>query len=224
MKKILVVDDEEMITDLISTCLLDKGYEVMVANSSEEALLYIPKYPNLIILDINMPSVNGLELCKSIRDYIYCPIIFLTARVSEQDKINGFRYGADDYITKPFSLKELTARVEAHLRRDERSKNNLSIMTLTDGLIINLSSRKIYFEKIEIPFSKKEFDIIEFLISNSGQVFDKEQIYEKIWGYDALGDNNVVKEHIRKIRAKFKDVTGKEYIDTSWGVGYYWKN
>lgn len=194
MKKILVVDDEEMITDLISTCLLDKGYEVMVANSSEEALLYIPKSPNLIILDINMPSVNGLELCKNIRDYIYCPIIFLTARV------------------------------EAHLRRDERSKNNLSIMTLADGLIINLSSRKIYFEKIEISFSKKEFDIIEFLIANSGQVFDKEQIYEKIWGYDALGDSNVVKEHIRKIRAKFKDVTGKEYIDTSWGVGYCWKN
>ncbi len=194
MKKILVVDDEEMITDLISTCLLDKGYEVMVANSSEEALLYIPKSPNLIILDINMPSVNGLELCKNIRDYIYCPIIFLTARV------------------------------EAHLRRDERSKNNLSIMTLADGLVINLSSRKIYFEKIEIPFSKKEFDIIEFLIANSGQVFDKEQIYEKIWGYDALGDSNVVKEHIRKIRAKFKDVTGKEYIDTSWGVGYCWKN
>lgn len=222
--KILVVDDEKMITELISSHLTDSGYKVLTANNSEEALLKLQNKPNLIILDVNMPGINGFDLCRNIRDHITCPIIFLTARITEQDKINGFNYGADDYITKPFSLKELTARVEAHLRRDERHNNNLSIITFSDGLIINLSNRKIFYLEKEIVFSKKEFDIIEFLISNAGQVFDKEQIYEKIWGYNAEGDSNVIKEHIRKIRAKFKNITGKEYIDTSWGVGYCWKN
>lgn len=129
-----------------------------------------------------------------------------------------------DYITKPFSLKELTARIEAHLRRDERNKNTFSIFTTPNGLIVNLSKRTISYCDKEIPFSKKEFDLIEYLITNKGQVFDKEKIYETVWGYDAEGDSNVVKEHVRKIRNKFQEITGNDYIETVWGVGYRWKN
>ena len=222
--KILIVDDEEMITDLISSHLQNCGYNTLIANNVNEAMEELRHQPNLIILDINMPGTNGLELCRNIRKHISCPIIFLTARITEQDKINGFQYGGDDYITKPFSLKELTARIEAHLRRDERNKNTFFIFTTTDGLIVNLSKRTISYCDKEILFSKKEFDLIEYLITNKGQVFDKEKIYETVWGYDAEGDSNVVKEHIRKIRNKFQEITGNDYIQTVWGVGYRWKN
>ena len=222
--KILVVDDEEMITDLISSHLQNCGYNTLIANNVNEAMEELRHQPNLIILDINMPGTNGLELCRNIRKHISCPIIFLTARITEQDTINGFQYGGDDYITKPFSLKELTARIEAHLRRDERNKNTFSIFTTHDGLIVNLSKQTISYGDKEIPFSKKEFDLIEYLITNKGQVFDKEKIYETVWGYDAEGDSNVVKEHIRKIRNKFQEITGNDYIQTVWGVGYRWKN
>ena len=222
--KILIVDDEEMITDLISSHLQNCGYNTLIANNVNEAMEELRHQPNLIILDINMPGTNGLELCRNIRKHISCPIIFLTARITEQDKINGFQYGGDDYITKPFSLKELTARIEAHLRRDERNKNTFSIFTTPDGLIVNLSKQTISYGDKEISFSKKEFDLIEYLITNKGQVFDKEKIYETVWGYDAEGDSNVVKEHIRKIRNKFQEITGNDYIETIWGVGYRWKN
>ena len=222
--KILIVDDEEMITDLISSHLQNCGYNTLIAKNVNEAMEELRHQPNLIILDINMPGTNGLELCCNIRNHISCPIIFLTARITEQDKINGFQYGGDDYITKPFSLKELTARIEAHLRRDERNKNTFSIFTTPDGLIVNLSKQTISYGDKEISFSKKEFDLIEYLITNKGQVFDKEKIYETVWGYDAEGDSNVVKEHIRKIRNKFQKITGNDYIETVWGVGYRWKN
>lgn len=222
--KILIVDDEKMITDLLSAHLQDCGYDTLIANDSGEAMMLLQKQPDLVILDINMPGLNGLDLCKNIRDHILCPIIFVTARITERDKINGLQYGGDDYITKPFSLKELSARVAAHLRRDERNKNRSPVLTSPDGLLVHLSKRCVFFCETEIPFSKKEFDIIEYLLTNAGQVFDRERIYEAIWGYDAEGDSNVVKEHIRKIRAKFRDTTGKDYIETVWGVGYRWKS
>ena len=222
--KILIVDDEEMITELISSHLKDCGYDTLIANDSGMAMEQLKYNPNLILLDINMPGTNGLELCRNIRNHVFCPIIFLTARVTEQDKINGFGFGGDDYITKPFSLKELTARIAAHLRRDERNIEHNSIFTFSDGLIVNLSKRSIFYNDKEIIFSKKEFDLIELLIKNIGQVFDKERIYELVWGYDASGDSNTVKEHIRKIRTKFKEITDKEYIETIWGVGYRWKS
>ncbi len=222
--KILIIDDEEMITELISSHLKDCGYDTLIANDSGMAMEQLKYNPNLILLDINMPGTNGLELCRNIRNHVSCPIIFLTARVTEQDKINGFGFGGDDYITKPFSLKELTARIAAHLRRDERNIEHNSIFTFSDGLIVNLSKRSIFYNDKEIIFSKKEFDLIELLIKNIGQVFDKERIYELVWGYDASGDSNTVKEHIRKIRTKFKEITDKEYIETIWGVGYRWKN
>lgn len=221
--RILIVDDEPMMTELLSDHLQDCGYETLVANNSSEAVALLPKQPDLIILDINMPGMDGLELCKNIRSHIVCPIIFVTARITELDKINGLQYGGDDYITKPFSLKELSARVAAHLRRDERSKNRSPVLASSDGLLVNLSKRCIFFGETEIHFSKKEFDLIEYLMTNAGQVFDRERIYETIWGYDAEGDSSVVKEHVRKIRAKFRDIAGHDYIETVWGVGYRWK-
>ena len=222
--RILIVDDERMLTDLLSEHLGECGYETLAANSGGEALRLLQKGPDLILLDINMPGTDGLELCRSIRGHVSCPIIFLTARISEQDKINGFGFGGDDYITKPFSLKELTARVAAHLRRDERARRGCSVLTTADGLLMDLSSRRVYFGETEIVFSKKEFDLMEYLITYRGQVFDRERIYESVWGLDAEGDSGVVKEHIRKIRSKLREATRREYIETVWGVGYKWKD
>ena len=219
--KILIVDDEKMMTDLLSDHLRDCGYDTLVANNSSDAIALLQKLPDLIILDINMPGIDGLELCKNIRNHITCPILFVTARITEQDKINGFQYGGDDYITKPFSLNELTARVAAHLRRDERSKSKPNVLTSND-LLVNLSERTVFYNGTEIPFSKREFDLIEFLMTNANQVFDRERIYERVWGYDAEGDSGVVKEHIRKIRSKLQKITGNDYIETVWGVGYKW--
>lgn len=219
--KILIIDDEEMLTDLLSQHFSDKGFECFVANSGQEGTNMLNKKPDIILLDINMPDMDGLTLCKTIREHVVCPIIFLTARVTEQDKINGLRIGGDDYITKPFSLLELSARVEAHLRRDLRNRE-LPDVLYSNGLIVNMSERKVFFDNREIDFSKTEFDIIEFLISNANQIFDKERIYEAVWGFDAEGDSSVVKEHIRKIRTKFYRVTNQEFIETVWGIGYKW--
>ena len=221
--KILVVDDESMITELLSDHFGDGGYEVYTANSAADALRLMPKNPDLIILDINMPETDGMEFCKNIREHVSCPILFVTARITEHDKINGLQYGGDDYITKPFSLKELSARVAAHLRRDERTRGGTASVLTSGELLVNLSQRRVFYRDAEIEVSKKEFDLIEFLLTNAGQVFDRERIYERIWGYDAQGSADVIKEHIRKIRAKLHEATGEEYIETVWGVGYKWK-
>ena len=221
MQNILIIDDEPMMTELLDQHLKDCGYGVMTANSAADALTLLPKNPDLIILDINMPDMDGLTFCKKIREHISCPILFLTARVTEQAKVLGFGIGGDDYITKPFGLKELTARVAAHLRRDQRNTRSTPILT-SGGLLVNLFKRQVFYQDQEIPFSKTEFDLIEFLLTNAGQVFDKERIYELVWGYDAEGNADVVKEHIRKIRAKLTAVCGKDHIDTVWGAGYKW--
>lgn len=219
--KILIVDDETMLTDLLSQHFLDNGYITYVANSSEEAMAKLPVSPDLILLDINMPGMDGLALCEMIRRHVVCPVVFLTARVTDQDKIRGLKIGGDDYITKPFNLQELQARVEAHLRREVRNRSAPEILS-SGGLIVNLSGCTVFYEKEEIPFSRREFEIIEFLLMNANQVFDRERIYEAVWGYEAEGDSSVVKEHVRKIRAKLLAVTGKEYIETVWGMGYKW--
>ncbi|HBA50765.1 MAG TPA: DNA-binding response regulator [Lachnospiraceae bacterium] len=220
--KILIVDDEKMMTELLTDHLQDCGYETLAANSAGEAISLLQRQPDLIILDINMPGMDGLELCKSIRNHILCPILFVTARITEQDMINGLQYGGDDYITKPFSLAQLSARVAAHLRRDERNRSRPAVLT-SDELIVNLSERSVSWHGREIPFSRREFDLIEFLMTNANQVFSRERIYEMVWGYDAEGDSGVIKEHIRKIRARLREVTGQDFIETVWGVGYKWK-
>ncbi len=220
--KILVVDDEEMMTELLSDHLRDCGYEVFAANSAREAMGYLPKEPELLILDINMPGMDGLEFCRNIRDQVSCPILFLTARVAEQDVVNGLQYGGDDYITKPFSLRELSARVAAHLRRDGRMGKRASVLT-SGELLVNLSERKVFYREKELAFSRREFDLVEFLLANAGQVFDRERIYEEVWGFEAEGNADVIKEYVRKIRARLQEASGLDYIETVWGVGYKWK-
>lgn len=219
--KILIVDDEPSILDMLKLQLESEGYVVYTAINAKEALDKLSNCPDIILLDINMSGMNGLDLCVSIRDFVSCPILFLTARVSEQDKINGLMAGGDDYITKPFSMSELLARLSAHLRRENRShkktKNKFS-----EELIIDYSDRSLYIKNNRIELSNKEFEIIQLLSANAGQVFDREKIYEIILGFDSNGDSTVIKEHIRKIRSKFSEYTEKAYISTVWGVGYKW--
>ncbi len=220
--KILIVDDETMLTGLLSEHLRNNGYMAYTADSAEAALELLKISPDLILLDINMPGMDGLEFCRVIREHVACPIVFLTARITEQDKINGFLIGGDDYITKPFSLPEITARIGAHLRREERGRNTPELLSSRE-LIVNLSRRSVFYRDRDFPFSKREFDLIEFLMTNAGQVFDRERLYEAVWGLDAEGDSSVIKEHVRKIRQKLHDAAGEEYIETVWGVGYRWK-
>jgi DNA-binding response OmpR family regulator len=218
--KILLVDDEESICNMLKLHFQTEGYLVYTALDSDEAVKALSNNPDLILLDINMPDVDGLEFCKRIRNHMDCPIIFLTSRVTEQDKIVGLQAGGDDYITKPFSLDELTARVDAHLRRENRTRH--SNMRVYGDLFIDYAGRCVYCNEQMIPFSKKEFDIIEFLSTNAGQVFDREKIYERLWGYDAEGNSDILKEHIRRIRTKLARATKKNYIETVWGCGYKW--
>ena len=196
-------------------------YHVDTALNGEDALRKAETHPDLIILDINLPSINGIEVCKKIRDFVDCPILFLTARIEEQDKITGLRAGGDDYIVKPFSLVELEARVQAHLRREERHQTNTKVK-FSGELLIDYSERTVYIQNQPIGLVKKEFDIVELLSQNAGQVFDKERIYERVWGYDSEGDSSVVAEHIRRIRTKIAAYTNKSYIETVWGCGYKW--
>lgn len=220
--KLLIVDDEEMLTQLLSSHLTNCGYLVYTANCAADALEKLRCQPDLILLDINMPDIDGLELCRMIREHVSCPILFLTARITEQDKVTGFLSGGDDYITKPFGLNELTARIAAHLRRDARAKSATRIAA-SGKLLVNLDEHTISCDGRDITLSKREFDIVELLITNPGQVFDRERIYETVWGLEASGDSAVVKEHIRKIRVKFQEAAGQGYIETVWGVGYKWQ-
>lgn len=222
MKKILIVDDETDILDMLSDLLALNGYDVLKAAGGEEALRLAGENPDLILLDVNMPDIDGLSVCRAIRDVISCPVLFLTAKVTEGDKIRGFQAGGDDYILKPFNTGELLARVEAHLRREERRSGSARIK-YAGGVIIDYKERMVLKDGERIPLPKKEFDIIELLSLNAGQVFDKERIYESVWGYDSEGDSSVVAEHIRRIRGKLEGAGADNKIATVWGVGYKWQ-
>ena len=219
--KILIIDDEEMILTMLKKCLEAENFLVYTADHAKKALELMSVAPDMILLDINMPEMDGLELCQFVREHISCPVIFLTARVSEQDVIQGLSAGGDDYITKPFRVDELLARILAHLRREER-KNNADNLKFDEELIIDYNSRMVFSDKRQLDFSNKEFEIIRLLSQNAGMVFDRETIYERLWGYDGEGDSIVVKEHIRKIRNKLANYTEKNFIETVWGVGYRW--
>lgn len=218
---ILIADDELDIVKMLAGFFSGKGYNVLTAANGIDTIKQAERKPDIILLDINMPGLDGLSVCERIRDYVSCPILFLTARIEDADKVKGFSVGGDDYIVKPFSLVELDARVKAHLRRETRHSFNAQIK-FADELTIDYAERCIFFMDSRIALAKKEFDIVELLSSNPGQVFDKERIYEKIWGYDSDGDSSVVAEHIRRIRTKIATYTEKSYIETVWGCGYKW--
>jgi DNA-binding response OmpR family regulator len=224
-EKILIADDEEGIVSFIKDALFSEGYEVWTAYDDDQAIKYALKQPDLILLDIMMPGKDGFLVCKDIRDLVACPIVFLSALQSEADKIKGLALGGDDYLIKPFSLRELKMRIKAHLRREERAaiidkRNYIKYGNLS----INLQGREIFLGNEPLLFTPHEFDIIELLALHPGMIFSKEQIYEKVWGYDAVGDSAVVTEHIKKIRAKFSHSEEKSmFITTVWGVGYKWE-
>lgn len=209
-----------MILSMMEKCLGEE-FSVYTAENAKKALELLNVIPDIILLDINMPEMDGLELCQLIRGHISCPIIFLTARVTERDVIKGLSVGGDDYITKPFRMDELLARISAHLRREERN-GTAENLRFDEELIIDYNSRTVFYSREQLDFSNKEFEIIRFLSQNAGMVFDRETIYEKLWGYNGEGDSIVVKEHIRKIRNKLSVYTDKNYIETVWGVGYKW--
>ncbi|QAT49467.1 response regulator transcription factor [Caproiciproducens sp. NJN-50] len=219
--KILVVDDETDIVELLRDYFEINGYEVLTAYNGSEALKQVEKLPDLILLDINLPDIDGLQVCTKIRSFVSCPILFLTAKIEDADKVSGFGAGGDDYIVKPFSIDELGARVSAHLRREKRMRG-ASKKKFAGDLVIDYGSRAVYCRNEQVPFAKKEFDMIELFSLNSGQVFDKERIYERVWGWDSKGDSSVVAEHVRRIRAKLSAVSDKKYIETVWGIGYKW--
>jgi len=219
-RKLLIVDDEKGIVDMLAGYFA-AWYDVLTAYSGGEALQKVAACPDLILLDINMPGMDGLAICRNIREYVTCPILFLTARVESADQIVGFRAGADDYIVKPFDLYELGARVAAHLRREQRRHGSMTVRFFGE-LAIDYGARTAAVNGVQVPFSRREFDIVELLSLNAGQVFDRERIYETVWGYDGEGNSDTIMEHIRKIRAKLAVHTRHSYIDTVWGCGYRW--
>lgn len=218
---ILIADDETDITEMLEHFFTGKGYRVLTAANGAAAIKLAERKPDIILLDINMPRLDGFSVCARIREYVSCPILFLTARIEDADKVKGFSAGGDDYIVKPFSLMELEARVKAHLRRETRRGAKAQIK-FADELTIDYSERRVYFRDTAITLAKKEFDIVELLSQNAGQVFDKERIYERVWGFDGEGNSTVVAEHIRRVRAKIAAYTDHVYIETVWGCGYKW--
>lgn len=220
-KKIMLIDDEKGIISIMRNYFEMLNYQVITAYNGQEALKKISCSPDIILLDINMPDMDGLAVCQNIREYITCPILFLTARIEVKDKIKGFSAGADDYIVKPFDLDELGARVAAHLRREKR-KQEQSVLRFFHNMVIDYAKREVSINGKAVSLSKKEFDIVELLSVNVGQIFDRERIYETIWGLEGDGSSDTIMEHIRKIRVKFSALSIHNYIETVWGVGYKW--
>lgn len=222
MYKILFVDDDTDMLAMVQEYLSLKGYEVLSALDGETALNKIKFAPDIILLDVNMPKMDGFEVCMKIRELVSCPIIFLTAREEEQDRIKGLEIGGDDYILKLFSLKELEARIKAHLNREERAKKK-SVIQYNEGLLIDYSSKKLFYNDNEILLTGLEFSIVEFLSLNAGRVFDIEKIYENTGGYESDAESRVITVLISRIRKKIRGYTEQEYIETVWGIGYRWK-
>jgi len=221
--KILVVDDDRSIVEFLSIYFTKEGYEVSCAYDGEEALSKIKSEEfHLILMDIMMPRMDGVEAIKIIRQNSIVPIIFLTAKDTQQDKIKGFISGCDDYITKPFDLIELSLRMSVMLKRvsNNVSDANKDILKVKD-LEINLKEHTIYKEGAEIKLTPKEFDILVLLGKNQGRVFSSNEIYERIWEEDFLESDNSLLTHIRNLREKLNDsVKNSRYIKTVWGVGY----
>ena len=218
MARILAIDDDAGILALIKNALRKDGHEVTCLSEVTEDLVDRLSFYDLILLDVMMPGIDGFTFCQKIRAYVDCPILFLTAKVLEEDVDYGFSLGADDYIKKPFSIVELRARIQAHLRREQREKSQC--FSVSDVRFF-LTKKEVWVSDIPVSFTKSEYEICLLLAKNHGQVFSKEQIYEKVFGYEGESDVSAITEHIKNIRKKLAaaDVTP---IETIWGIGYRW--
>lgn len=228
-KKILVVDDEKLIIKGITFSLEQDGFEVDSAFDGEEALnLARGKEYDLIVLDVMLPKIDGLSVCQQIREFSVVPIIMLTAKGDDMDKILGLEYGADDYMTKPFNILELKARIKAIFRRSkygaaEGSESNPII--ISGDLKINCESRRVYVKELEVALTAKEFDLLELFVNHSNKVYSRENLLNIVWGYDYPGDVRTVDVHVRRLREKIEpNPSEPTYIHTKWGVGYYYQH
>ena len=223
--KILVVDDEELLVKGIRFNLMNEGYEIITGSNGLEAVaLAQNQKPDLIILDVMMPEMDGMTACSKIRQFSEVPIILLTAKADDMDKLMGFDNGADDYLTKPFNILELKARIRALLRRSgatEKAQGNL----LTIGSItLDLDGRNAYRGGVVADLTAKEFDVVEFLMRNPNRVYSRESLLDTIWAYEYRSDIRTVDVHIRRLREKLEENPAEpKYIMTKWGVGYYFK-
>ena len=224
--KILVVDDEKLIVKGIKFSLEQDGMEIDVAYDGEEALNLIRKNDyDLAVLDVMLPKMDGLQVCREVREFSQMPIIMVTAKGEDMDKIMGLEYGADDYMTKPFNILELKARIKAVLRRSTAAKtekapvkNEIQIR----DLLIDLDSRRVFVDGKEAFLTTKEFDLLELLMKTPGKVYSREKLLDTVWGFDYPGDVRTVDVHVRRLREKIeKKPSAPEYIFTKWGVGYY---
>ena len=223
--KILVVDDEELLVKGIRFNLQNEGYEVITGSNGLEALNQAQSQtPDLIVLDVMMPEMDGLTACGKIREFSNVPIILLTAKADDMDKLMGFENGADDYLTKPFNILELKARIRALLRRSKASGTNAG-NTLTIGSItLDLDARNAYKSSELADLTAKEFDVIEFLMRNPNRVYSREALLDTIWAYEYRSDIRTVDVHIRRLREKLEENPAEpNYIMTKWGVGYYFR-
>ncbi len=228
MSKILIVEDEEVIADLEKDYLELSGFEVEITNNGKDGLdMALTGDFSLVILDLMLPEIDGFEVCKKIREERNIPIIMVSAKKDDIDKIRGLGLGADDYITKPFSPSELVARVKAHLNRYDRlvgSTQKKNDIIEIRGLRIDKTARRVWVDKEEKAFTTKEFDLLAFLAENPNHVYTKEELFREIWDMDSIGDIATVTVHIKKIREKVEyDSANPQYIETIWGVGYRFK-
>ena len=227
-QKILIVDDDNNIAELIALYLTKECFETKIVNDGEEALREFASFrPDLIILDLMLPGVDGFEICRQVRDEKNTPIIMVSAKKDDIDKIRGLGLGADDYITKPFSPSELVARVKAHMARYDRligSAAEENKVIEIRGLKIDTTARRVWVNGEEKPFTTKEFDLLTFLASHPNHVYTKDELFSEIWDMESIGDIATVTVHIKKIREKIEFDTSKpQYIETIWGVGYRFK-
>lgn len=225
-KKILIVDDEKPIVDILKFNLEKEGYKTIEAYDGEQAVeMAYGSKPDLIILDVMLPKMDGFSVCKKVRQKLTCPIIMLTAKEEVVDKIIGLELGADDYMTKPFSIRELTARIKANLRKhvvqEEEAESDASSIKIKD-LILDAEKYVVVKNGVIIDLTMKEFEVLKLLAVHAGQVFTREQILKNVWGYDYYGDLRSVDVTIRRIREKIEDNTAEpKYIITKRGIGYY---
>jgi DNA-binding response OmpR family regulator len=221
MKHIFIVDDERNIRDLIRKYLEKESYQVTVFENAENVISEINRLmPDLLVLDIMMPGVDGLELCKEIRKQSEIPIIFVSARDEELDRILGLELGADDYLSKPFSPRELVARIKNIFKRLEKSSHVKSETLNIRDLKVECDRRYIERNGVELALTTKEYDLLEFLIRNKNMPFTREQLLEKVWGYDYIGDIRVIDDLVKRLRKKLAEAEAVLEIKTVWGYGY----